>query len=179
MKTLLTILFVLLVSTAVYGQRKGKVDPKDLQIDSLTQVSETQAIQLDSVSTELESYLGVYTTLVDKVFKYKFDPAKTSFLIDSLRTSRDSTFQLANDVLEDSLAMMRNNNIALQVILDSLEQGTDLVTALALEEQEKEAAIKDLKDLKNSSIRALLPRRNSTLRSRNLWRSYNYESNNC
>jgi hypothetical protein len=148
MKTLITIMFVLLVSMQSYGQRKGKVDPKDLQIDSLTQVSAAQAMQLDSVSAELEKYLGVYISLVDKVFKYYFDPAKTSFLIDSLRTSRDSTFQLANDVLEDSLAIMRNNNIALQATLDSLGQGTDPVNDMALEEQEKEAAIKDLKDLK-------------------------------
>lgn len=148
MKTLLTVLFVLLVSMQSYSQRRGKVDPKDLQIDSLTQVSSAQAMQLDSVSLELDKYLGVYTTLVDEVFKYNFEPAKTSFLIDSLRTSRDSTFHLANDILEDSLTMMKNKNIALQATLDSLGLGSDLVTALALEEKEKDAAIGDLKDLK-------------------------------
>jgi len=148
MKTLITISLVLFVSMQCFGQRKGKVDPKDLQIDSLTKVTATQTLQLDSLTTELDTYLGVYTTLTEKVFKYNFDPAKTSFLIDSLRTTRDSTFTSATDVLEDSLLLMKNQNIIMQSTLDSLNSEAGQVEALAIQVQIKDAAVNDLKELK-------------------------------
>ena len=148
MKTLITVVLVLFVSLSCFGQRKAKVDPKDLQIDSLTNVSSAQALQLDSLSAELEKYLGVYTTLTEEVFKYNFDPAKTSFLIDSLRTTRDSTFTSFSAVLQDSLSLMKNENMALQAALDSLDVGSNPAAALAIQEQEKASAISDLKELK-------------------------------
>ena len=148
MKPLITILFLVLISMHSFGQKKAKVDPEQLQIDSLTQVTNGLTLQLDSVTAELNKYLGVYTTLTEEVFKYNFDPARTSFLIDSLRTTRDSTFTLASDVLEDSLTLMIDKNQALQARLDSLEIGSDQAADLAIKEQEKAVAIKDLKDLK-------------------------------
>ena len=148
MKTLFTILFVLLVSLQGFGQKKGKVDPKDLTIDSLSKASAALTIKLDSTSGELKKYMVVYTTLKEKVIKYDFDPEKTSFLIDSLRTSRDATFSSSTDVLKDSLSLMKKENMHLQAALDSLGLGSDPVKALAIKEQEKAKAIKDLTDLK-------------------------------
>ncbi|TFG88374.1 MAG: SHOCT domain-containing protein [Candidatus Atribacteria bacterium] len=148
MKPLITLLLVLFISIHSFGQKKGKVDTEELLIDSLTQVASAQTVQLDSLSAELEKYLGVYTTLSEKVFKYNFDPAQTSFLIDSLRTTRDSTVTTATNVLEDSLRLMTDKNIALQATLDSLGLGSDPAATLALQEQEKASAISDLKDLK-------------------------------
>jgi len=141
-------LLVLFVSIHSFGQRRGKVDPKDLQIDSLTQASSALTSQLDSVTAELNKYQGVYTTLSEEVFKYNFDPAKTSLLIDSLRTTRDSTFTTTTHVLEDSLSLMNNKNMVLQAKLDSLGLGSDPAAAMARQEKEKDAAISDLKDLK-------------------------------
>jgi len=131
-----------------FGQRKNKVDPKDLQIDSLTQVSSVLTLQLDSVSADVNKYLGVYTTLIDKVFHYEFDPSKTSFLIDSLRTTRDSTFTLATTVLQDSLLLIMNENISLQAILDSLSLVLDETSTLESSKEEKDEAIEELKQLK-------------------------------
>lgn len=148
MKTLFTILFVLLVSLQGFGQKKGKVDPKDLTIDSLTKASAALTLQLDSISGELEKYLIVYTTLKEKVIKYDFDPEKTSFLIDSLRTSRDSTFSSSSAILKDSLSLMKKEHLHLQATLDSLGLGSDPLKAMAIKEQEKAKAIKDLTDLK-------------------------------
>lgn len=148
MKTLFTILLVLLVSVQSFGQRKGKVDPKDLQIDSLTKVTALQTLQADSLTMELDKYLGVYTALSEKVFKYNFDPEKTSFLIDSLRTTRDSTFTSATDVLEDSLLLMKNKNLYLQSALDSLNLVAGQMDDLAIQEQIKDTAVEDLKELK-------------------------------
>jgi hypothetical protein len=148
MKTSFTIFLLLFVSLYSFGQKKGKVDPKDLQIDSLTQVTGALTLQLDSVTAELNKYLGVYTALTEKVFEYNFDPAQTSYLIDSLRTTRDSTFTSASAVLQDSLLIMKDRNEILQAKLDSLGLGSDPAAALAIQEQEKEAAIGALKDLK-------------------------------
>lgn len=144
----MTALLVLFVSFSSFGQRKDKVDPKDLQIDSLNQVSAVLALHLDSVSAELQTYLGVYTSLKEKVFNYNFDPDRTALLIDSLRTTRDSTFTLTTAVLQDSLNLMKEQAMALQATLDSLGLGSDPATALAREDQEKTRAISDLKDLK-------------------------------
>lgn len=148
MKTSITIIFVLLVSLQAFGQKKGKADPKDLTIDSLSKASAALTSQLDSTSGEMKKYMVVYTTLKEKVIKYDFDPEKTSFLIDSLRTSRDSTFASSTDVLKDSLALMTKQNMYLQTTIDSLKLGLDSATSLAKLEEEKAKAISDLKELK-------------------------------
>jgi len=148
MKILITILLLLLFTMQGFGQKKGKVDPKDLKIDSLTNASVVLKLKLDSTSAELTKYMEVYTTLTEKVFKYNFDPAKTSFLIDSLRTTRDSTFFSASAVLSDSISVLKQQNAHLQATLDSLGLGSDPVMAMAVHQQEQTRAISELKDLK-------------------------------
>ena len=148
MRSLFVISLVLFVSLSSFGQRRNKVDPKDLQIDSLTQVSSALTLQLDSVSADLNKYLGVYTTLIEKVFHYEFDQAKASFLIDSLRTTRDSTFTFATTILQDSLLLIMNENISLQATLDSLSLALDEAATLEMSKEEKDEAIDDLKQLK-------------------------------
>jgi len=151
MKILLIALFAVLTAFPVLGQKKSKVDPKDLQIDSLTKASAAQSVQVDSLSRELEKYYGVYATLKEKVFKYDFDPAKTSSLIDSLRTTRDSTFShLSSDAAssKDSLLILKTENMKLQATIDSLGLGNDPASALAKQEADRQKAIKELKELK-------------------------------
>ena len=78
MKIMILSLALLMVSVQGFGQRKSKEDPKDAQINTLT-------LKLDSVSKELVKYVAVYDTLKMKVIHYNFDPARTSYLIDSLK----------------------------------------------------------------------------------------------
>ena len=98
MKNIIVTLFALMISFQASGQRKSKVDPKDaqidslkIQVDSLSKVSKNLSLQLDSVSTELVKYVGVYNTIKEKVLHYSFDPTRSAYLIDSLAASRDST----------------------------------------------------------------------------------------
>jgi len=61
MRTVIVALAVLLTTTQAYGQLLGKkkskdVDPRDAQIDSLTTLTKTLTLQLDSVSGELSKY---------------------------------------------------------------------------------------------------------------------------
>jgi hypothetical protein len=143
-----TLLLLFLAATPVFGQKKGKTDPRDLKIDSLTKSSAILNTQLDSTSKELEKYYPVYATLKEKVFKYNFDPAKTSFLIDSLRTTRDSTFTQLSSTLKDSITVLKKENKKLRATLDSLGLGGDPSAALAKLDAEKTKAVADLKQLK-------------------------------
>jgi hypothetical protein len=138
MKKLMTILLVVLVSLQAIGQKKGKVDPKDLKIDSLTKASAAMTLQMDSINKDLATYKGVYTTLKEKVFKYSFDPAKTSNLIDSLRKTRDSTFSTSTAILKDSLSVVTKKNVKLQATIDSL----------GMSDSVKAKTVSDLKQLK-------------------------------
>ena len=77
----LILLILILATVQAFGQKKGKVDPKDATIDSLTKASAMLTVQLDSttkasnalamsldsVSKERDTYYGVYTTVKDKV----------------------------------------------------------------------------------------------------------------
>ena len=123
MKKLFFLLVVVVFTTQAFGQRKGKVDPKDLKIDSLTQTNTTLTLKLDSVSKDYATYLGVYILIKDSVVKYKFDPSKTSVIIDSLKTSRNSAFAQVNAVtgsLKDSVSMLLSDKAKLQAMIDSL-----------------------------------------------------------
>jgi hypothetical protein len=154
MKTLLTMLLVLLVSFQVTGQKKSKVDPKDAQIDSLTRYSNSLTVQLDSVSKELVKYVGVYNVVKEKVIHYNFDPTRMSYLIDSLKASRDAEFaKLTNDSLHvvatDSIPILKNEIRILQAALEGEKiAGTEKLAALSTEEIEKAKAISNLKQLK-------------------------------
>ena len=98
---------ILILSTVEgYSQKKGKVDPKDVTIDSLTSVTTlltTQldsttksaaslSMELDSVSKDLTRYKGMYTIIKEQVVLHDFDPAEMGTIIDSLKANRDETF---------------------------------------------------------------------------------------
>lgn len=113
------LLLLLLIATQTFAQKKGKMDPKDVTIDSLKAVS-------DSLSKSLDKYYGVYTAVKEKVFKYEFNPANTAKLIDSLRAQRDTTF---SHTLKDTVNMLTKASVKLKTQVDSL---TEAVGKLSL-----------------------------------------------
>lgn len=154
MKIFITILFVFLAAFPVFGQKKSKADPKDTQIDSLTRVSKSLTLQLDSISKELVKYTSVYTTIREKMIHYDFDPAKLSFLIDSIKVLSDSTgLHLSampkSTASADSVMLLIKENTVLKATIDSLKVAWEknLVTQSG-EEIEKLKAISSLKQLK-------------------------------
>lgn len=117
------LLVMLVVVPQVFGQRKGKVDPEEAKIDSLTIAVNSLNAQLDSVSKERDLYFGVYSTIKEEVFKYDFNPSKTALLIDSLRTSIDSTTYGLTSVsasLQDSLSTLKIEYAKLKAVVDSI-----------------------------------------------------------
>jgi hypothetical protein len=154
MKILILSLSLLLISPYVFSEKKPKVDPKDAQIDSLTKVNKSLTVQLDSVSKELVKYVGVYTTIKEKVIHYNFDPTRTSYLIDSLKASRDSTAVLLGAVPKssasaDSLKALINENTVLKDSINNLKTSWAKDKAsLTQEEIDKAKTIGNLKQLK-------------------------------
>jgi hypothetical protein len=159
MKKLIFLLMVIVLATQAFGQKKGKVDPKDAQIDTLTMQNKSLAVQLDSVSGELIKYTGMYSVLQEEVFHYKFDPAKTAFLIDSLRSSRDSVSALAvgiNSMAADSISMLMIENKTLMAKIDSVnlawEKEKALIPAEEIENAKTITGLKQLKELLDNKI---------------------------
>jgi hypothetical protein len=144
MKKALFILLMLVIASQVFSQKKGKTDPKDVKIDSLTKVTNALSLQLDSVSKEREIYYGLYTVIKEKVIKYKFDPTKGEFLIDSLKTTRDSTM-LGLSKNAESVSVLKVENEKLKATIDSLNTANADNTKLVNE-------LKQLKELLDAKI---------------------------
>jgi len=154
MKKLVFLLLLVVVAAQVFGQKKKKQSEEEIRIDSLTTAVSTLTLQLDSVSGQLDSvskdytkYFSVYTVVRDSVIKYNFDPSKTTALIDSLKTSRNSAFAEVNAVtgsLKDSISLLLANKGKLQIIIDSLSVKKEVdITKMA-------ADLKVLKELLDS-----------------------------
>ena len=148
------VLFIFLAASPVFGQKKSKGDTKDAQIDSLTQVSKSLTLKLDSANGELIKYASVYNTIKEKVFHYNFDPTKLSFLIDSLRAYNDSTSLLLSvmpksGVSADSVFLLVKENNLLKATIDSMKIAWESNrVAQSSEEIERSKAISNLKQLK-------------------------------
>lgn len=154
MKSFIVIILLFAVIQG-FSQKKKKVDPKDVRIDSLTQANAALTIKLDSVSKDRKLYYGVYTTLKEKVLLKDFDPAKLPVIIDSIRASRDSTSSLlAAPIapLRDSLAMVTNENTALKAKVDSMSASLNTYVNNGVDKSKLTAELKDLKSLLDNKV---------------------------
>jgi len=158
MKSSILLLIILLVSSQSFSQKKSKKEPvpdtSKVQIDSLTKVTKSLTLQLDSVSGELVKYMGVYNTIKEKVIHYSFDPTRSAFLIDSLKASRDSLFALQGSkplltLSADSAEMILKSNSILKAKLDSVKLAWENEkAAVPKEDIEKSNAVSSLIQLK-------------------------------
>ena len=153
---------LLLISFPGFGQKKGKVDPKDTQIDSLVNVTlmlttrvdslskSTQALSmtLDSVSNDRDRYYKVYQTMSEKVVRYRFDPSLTSTLIDSIKMHRDSTMADLNSTalqLSDSIRILKAEN-------EKLQNGLRDMNAAQVDKEKIVEELRQLKELLDEKI---------------------------
>jgi hypothetical protein len=155
--TMKIILACLLLFSSLQGfsQKKGKVDPKDVAIDSLTKVSTmltaqldsttkaatTLSMHLDSVTRELVTYKGMYTTIKEQVVKHDFNPADMGMIIDSLKAGRDATvlgLTQTTQTMTDSVAVLTKENAAQK----------EMISLLQAAEGDKEKLVAELKQLK-------------------------------
>lgn len=133
-------------------QTFGQTDAKDAKIDTLTMQNKSLSLKLDSVSGELARYTGIYSVLYEKVFHYRFMPEQISFLIDSLRSSRDSVsvpMGGAKSMASDSVLMLLKENKVLMAKIDSVKLAWEKEKSfIPSEEIAKAKVFKDLKQLK-------------------------------
>lgn len=146
MKILIMSLVLLVASLQGFGQRKSNVDPKDLKIDSLTILTKSLTLKLDSVSGELVKYLGLYNTIREKVIHYSFDPTRSAYLIDSLAAKRDSTSAML--ALNQKLPVPQPDTLKAAPAIVPIAP----VTAEELERAKALGGLKQLKDLLDAKI---------------------------
>ncbi len=163
MKTLVTLLMILLVSVQVdaqvFGKKKSKnADPRDAQIDSLTTLTKNLTLQVDSLSLALGKYAPAPDTLkvpgdTTSVLAAAATPATTTGTIPPIPTSETAPVALIVEPQgpagPDSLAILRNQNKILRAEIDSVNvdwgKKIEIFTA---GEVIKATAVNDLKKLK-------------------------------
>lgn len=151
MKTLAVILMILLVSVQANGQifgKKNKEDPKDARIDSLTTLNQALALQLDSVSRELEKYAVKSDTTIKPVIAdtaavlpdattttagaamvlpsatlASTTPSQNTDLAASAMIAPPPVIQ--STALNDSIAVLLQENALLKATVDSLKTAWD------------------------------------------------------
>jgi hypothetical protein len=144
----LTIFLAFFQAEAV-AKKKPAVDPKDAKIDSLQKANKSLSLKLDSVTLQLDStsaelikYTGVYNAIKEKVIHYNFDPTKTSYLIDSLKASKDSSAVI---LLSEPKPVVDSSKIA-------EEKRSAAISASELETARIISSLKQLKDLLDAKI---------------------------
>jgi hypothetical protein len=165
MKTFITLLVIIIISSQAFGQKKSKkeaeteADNNKTQIDSLNKVTKSLTLQLDSVSSELSKYMEVYKAIKEKVLHYNFDPTRSSFLIDSIKTSRDSSSAIlfgTRSASSDSIAILLRENNMLKFKIDSVKvawaRNMDAINAMDVDKVKAVSSLKQLRELLDSKI---------------------------
>lgn len=149
MKNSLIWVLVLLASGQVMAQKKGKIDPRDVALDSLSIVLQTLEGELESMNASLDEAnqeLAYYTTarelVENNIVKYPIEPAAMSMILDTALTNRDQAIQtLAAQVksLQDDVLILQADNNRLQQALESMAQAN----------ADPEKLVKELRQLKS------------------------------
>ena len=130
-----TLFLLLLITSAAFSQSKKEIEAaKDFKIDSLTKATQNLTLINDSIGKDLDKYLGLYTTVKEKVFKFDFDPTKISELIDSLKTKRDSVVTFASitaSYLRDTVKNLQTENSAIKKENEGLKFAVTLLKGSA------------------------------------------------
>jgi len=152
MKIYFILMALVLFTSQAIGQKKGKVDPKDVTIDSLKMVNTNLAAQMDSVKMISDTcaavYHRVYTAIKDKVLKHDFDPAMLPHIIDSLKTVRESAFagmEASSSTLKDSITTLNTQVATLNATIAKME-------AANADKEKLISEMKQLKELLDSGI---------------------------
>lgn len=167
MKNYIIIFLCLILSTAgVNGQSKKELELKVTQLQTELDSTKANLSSLstvhDSTSKVLDTYIGMYKTIQEKVLPYDFAPENIGEIIDSLQTSRDSSFtsiMAGSESLRDTITSMSTNIESLEAEVES--QKAEIAELKAQVEKFKDptgftddqvAALEKLKKLLDSEI---------------------------
>ena len=144
----------------VFGKKKSKnVDPKDAQIDSLTTLTKTLTLQLNSVSGELSKYVvapdslkvpGDTATVLPAAVPLSMAPADSvTKAVVSAPAPVPLLVEPKGPAAPDSVTILREENKMLTATVDSMKVAwVKTVDMLTSEEVVKATAVSDLKKLK-------------------------------
>ena len=165
MRILIIGLALLLTTFQANGQLLGKkksknVDPRDAQINSLTTLTKTLTLQLDSVSGELSKYAVATDSLKVPGDTTAILPAAVTATADSVTVAATSAqapapvpllVEPTGPAAPDSIAILREENKKLTATVDSMQVAwVKTVEMLTSEEVVKATTISDLKQLKGT-----------------------------
>ncbi len=161
MKNCIIALLCILLSTAtVNGQSKKDLE---LQISQLqTELDSTKAdysnlsTVYDSTSKVLDTYIVMYKTIQEKVLPFDFKPEDIGGIIDSLQTSRDSSFagiMAGSESLRDTISNMSTSIGNLEAEVAELKAEIEKYkNPAATVTDEQVASLEKIKKLMDSGI---------------------------
>ena len=167
MKNYIIVLLCILISTAVVnGQSKKELEAQvaslQTELDSTKANYSSLSAVHDSTSAMLDSYIGMYKTIQEKVLPYDFKPEDIGSIIDSLQTSRDSSFSnvmAGSESLRDTISTMSASIDSLNAKVESqeaeiadLKAGMEKFSNPAGISDEQVASLEKLKKLLDSGI---------------------------
>jgi chromosome segregation ATPase len=114
MKNYIIVLLCILISTAtINGQSKKELEAQVGQLQSELDSTKANLSSLtavhDSTTKVLDTYIGMYKTIQEKVLPYDFKPEDIGGIIHSLQTTRDSSFasiMSGSESLRDTISIM-------------------------------------------------------------------------
>jgi len=157
---IIALLCILLSTAALNGQSKKDLE---LQVSQLqTELDSTKANYSslstvhDSTSKLLDTYIGMYKTIQEKVLPYDFKPEDMGAIIDSLKTSRDSSFanvMAGSESLRDTISSMSASIESLEAEVAKLKaENEKFKNPAATVTDEQVAALEKIKKLMDSGI---------------------------
>jgi len=147
MKKNLFVLFALLIASITFTNAQSK---KDIEMnlancttikDSIQKMYAELSETYDSISKACIAYDSMYIAVKEKVFKYDFDPANMSELIDSLQAESFSGITL----MRDSISVLQQENAELKEKIESSSANTGDNTNVV-------SSLKQLKELLDEEI---------------------------
>jgi hypothetical protein len=147
MKTKLILFLALFITSVISSRAQSKKEIETSLKDCTTAKDSIQkeltglSAKHDSIYKQYIAYDSMYQVVRTKVFQYKFDPIRTSELIDSLRASNNKGLSGQ----KDSLAILTAENSSMKAKLDSL-------TSVDAEKAKAVSSLKQLKELLDTKI---------------------------
>jgi chromosome segregation ATPase len=164
MKNYIIVLLCILISTAtVNGQSKkelaDQVSQLQTELDSTKANYSSLSAVHDSTTKVLDSYIGMYKTIQEKVLPYDFKPEDIGGIIDSLQTSRDSSFtsiMAGSESLRDTISIMSAGIDSLQAEVESQNAEIEKLKAEIEKYKDPTAGISDEQVAALEKIKKLL-----------------------
>ncbi len=157
---IIALLCMVLFSVASNGQSKKdlelQVSQLQTELDSVKANYNTVSADLDSTTATLDSYIVMYKTIKEKVLPYDFKPEDIGAIIDSLQTSRDSSFtsiMTGSESLRDTISFMASSIDSLEAEVAELKAEIEkFKNPMATVTDEQVAALEKIKKLMDSGI---------------------------